>query len=111
MGGLTGIPLEHEIPAPVTTTIFLHFATESERLDSVRLLAESEAHLSRSRVMVILAHHTWEYKLGRRWWVDGKVRWEVAGLEMRLMYSSRRVAHHVITTRSAVMLMIIVVQI
>lgn len=26
----TGMPQEQEIPAPVTTIIFLHFATESE---------------------------------------------------------------------------------
>lgn len=41
------------MPAPVTTTIFLHFATESERLDSVRRVEGSPEALPRSRVIVI----------------------------------------------------------
>ena len=49
----TGIPHEHEMPAPVRTTIFLHFATASERLDSDRRVEGSPADLSRSRVTVM----------------------------------------------------------
>jgi hypothetical protein len=47
------MPHEHEIPAPVTTMIFLHFATESERsLRALRVDASEPA--SKSRVCTIL---------------------------------------------------------
>jgi hypothetical protein len=50
----TGIPQEQEIPAPVTTTIFLLFATESEISERVRLVGESVCKESRLRVTVII---------------------------------------------------------
>lgn len=39
------------MPAPVTTTIFLHFATARERFDSVRLVVESAALSFKSNVV------------------------------------------------------------
>ena len=47
----TGMPHEHEIPAPVTTTIFLHFATASERFDNVRRVEVSVSDLFKSNVI------------------------------------------------------------
>ena len=47
------MPQEHEIPAPVTTMIFLHLATARDRLDSVLLVVASEVDASRSSVIVI----------------------------------------------------------
>lgn len=41
------------MPAPVTTTIFLDFATASERLANVRLVDDSAAELSRLSVSVM----------------------------------------------------------
>lgn len=52
---LTGIPHEQEMPAPVTTTIFLHFATESERLARARRVDGSVCNLSRLRATVMIA--------------------------------------------------------
>ena len=54
----TGMPHEHEMPAPDTTTIFLHFATERERLERIRLACASEEAVSRSRVTVIVHGRT-----------------------------------------------------
>ena len=54
MRELTGIPHEHEIPAPVTTTIRLLFATAKDRLDNARLVGESEDDASKERVVTIL---------------------------------------------------------
>ena len=50
------MPHEHEIPAPVTTRIFLHLATAKERFASVLLVWASEVDASRSRVIVIVEH-------------------------------------------------------
>lgn len=66
------MPLEHEIPAPVTTTIFLHFATDSERLDNVRRVEGSEAHLSRWTVVTMFPYRMLKYRFQRgqcRWWI------------------------------------------
>ena len=51
---LTGIPHEHEIPAPVTTTIFLLLATEREILERVRRVDELVVSSSKLSVIVIL---------------------------------------------------------
>jgi len=51
----TGIPHEQEIPAPVTTTIFLLLTTESEISKRVLLVEESVARASRLRVTVIVS--------------------------------------------------------
>lgn len=50
---LTGMPEEHEIPAPVTTTIFLHLATKCEMFVRERRVEVSDE--SRSRVTVMVA--------------------------------------------------------
>ena len=47
------MPHEHDMPAPVTTTIFLHLATASERFARDLLACASEVDASRSRVIVI----------------------------------------------------------
>ena len=52
--GQTGIPHEQEIPAPVTTTIFLDFATDSEMSERARLVEESVARESKLRVTVMV---------------------------------------------------------
>ena len=49
----TGMPQEHEIPAPVTTTMRLLLATESERLANVRRAAGSENDAERSNVVTM----------------------------------------------------------
>lgn len=41
------------MPAPVTTTIFLHLATARDRLASVLLAGASEVDASKSSVMVM----------------------------------------------------------
>jgi hypothetical protein len=46
----TGIPDEHDIPAPVITTIFLHFATARDRSLRERLVEKSALLASKSRV-------------------------------------------------------------
>ena len=50
MSFLTGIPQEQEIPAPVTTTIFLLLATASDKLYSVLRECVSEQKSSRETV-------------------------------------------------------------
>ena len=52
---LTGMPHEHEMPAPVTTSIFLHFATERERLERRWRVVASDAASLRARVMMGIA--------------------------------------------------------
>ena len=52
---LTGIPHEHETPAPVTTNIFLHFATESDRLERRWRVVASDAASVRSSVVMGIA--------------------------------------------------------
>ena len=49
----TGIPHEQEMPAPVTTTMRLLFATESERLLRVRRATGSEDDAARSIVVIM----------------------------------------------------------
>lgn len=56
------MPHEHEIPAPVTTTIFFDFATAREISERVRLTYESVAAASSSSVTVIV---TKKYAAGR----------------------------------------------
>lgn len=48
------MPEEHDMPAPVTTTIFLHFATDSERSARERLVCESDLRAAKSRVTVMV---------------------------------------------------------
>jgi hypothetical protein len=48
------MPEEQEIPAPVTTTIFLHLATDKERSESVRLVDESVFWAAKSKVIIML---------------------------------------------------------
>ncbi len=47
------MPDEHDIPAPVTTIILLHLATDRERSERERLVEESAFAASKSRVTVI----------------------------------------------------------
>ncbi len=47
------MPQEQEMPAPVTTTMRLLLATESERLASVRRVAGSENDAARSNVVTM----------------------------------------------------------
>ena len=64
---LTGIPQEHDMPAPVTITIFLLFTTADERLDIARLVEESPA--SAKDILVNIALRTVRmlaYELQRR---------------------------------------------
>ena len=48
------MPHEQEMPAPVTTTILLHFATESERFARARRVDDSAWILSRLRPTVMV---------------------------------------------------------
>ena len=81
----TGIPHEQEMPAPVTTTIFLHLATARERFESDLRVGASDVDASMSSVIVIA--YTEHYALdwrgeggtrrglqggGRRWSRSGK---------------------------------------
>ena len=50
----TGIPHEQDMPAPVSTTIFLLFATEREMSDSARLVTGSVCSPFRLRVKVMM---------------------------------------------------------
>ena len=43
------------MPAPVTTRIFLHFATDKERSESARLVEASAFCAAKSRVMTVMA--------------------------------------------------------
>jgi hypothetical protein len=56
------MPHEHEIPAPVTTTIFFDFATARDISERERLVEELVLAASRSRVTVIVvgASHSCE---------------------------------------------------
>jgi hypothetical protein len=58
------MPLEQDIPAPVTTTIFLPLATDSEIADSVRLVWESVDISSILRVTVVLFFSMTVYNKG-----------------------------------------------
>jgi hypothetical protein len=53
----TGIPQEQEIPAPVTTTIFLLLAIDKEISESARRVCVSVAASSRLRVTVMVAEN------------------------------------------------------
>ena len=60
------------MPAPVTTTIFLHLATARERFESVLLVGTSEVDASRSSVTVIVSvprayRYSRGYREGGRW--------------------------------------------
>lgn len=50
----TGMPQEQDIPAPVTTSILLLFATERDMSERERLADASVGISARSRVTVIL---------------------------------------------------------
>ena len=55
------------MPAPVTTTIFLHLATARERFESALLVGASEVDASRSSVTVIASvARASEYSRGDR---------------------------------------------
>ena len=95
------MPHEHEMPAPVTTNIFLHFATESDKLESRWRVVVSEAAALRSRVVMGIAECP-------RWGVGGGGsrrgrghRSAVAAASKRSDVDLHRVASrlHVITTR------------
>ena len=47
------MPHEHEMPAPVTTTILLHLATANERFASCLRAGASEVDALRSRVIMV----------------------------------------------------------
>lgn len=50
---LTGMPHEQDIPAPVTTTTFLLFATPSDKFDNVRLVGASDDEQDNESVVTI----------------------------------------------------------
>jgi hypothetical protein len=51
--GLTGMPHEHEMPAPVTTTIFLDLATAKEMSESaLRVLDSPDTASSCSEIVM-----------------------------------------------------------
>lgn len=92
----TGMPEEHEMPAPVRTTIFLDFATARERVARVRLVEKSVRHASRSRVTVMVARvSACKVAWGSMGWREG-VRGETPklgrGLLNMLLAEARRVA-------------------
>lgn len=51
----TGIPLEHEIPAPVTTTMRFLFTTPRERETRARRVVESVGSAFSSKVVYMIA--------------------------------------------------------
>lgn len=74
------------MPAPVTTTIFLHLATDRDRPYSARRVEDSAWKLSRSRAMamVLQLHGVYAREAGRGadlWWRVGERTMRLASVK------------------------------